>query len=308
MDVTRRDRTMVTNAAPRIVVGIDATPASNTGVQYAALQAQRLGVQLDIVHATPGYSDVHGDIPAMDDGTLSAYGHQLLAEAEAVALSTAPNLSVRTRLLSGGVVDSLVASTEGALRLVLGAERRSLVGRIWTGDIVGGAAARAHCPVVAVAPEWRPSEEHRRIVVGLKSVDDAAWLISAGLDRAQECKAELVVLHGWKLLSGYDDIISNHMARDTYTRRTANLVEPVLEEARQGYPDVSVRVEILHAQPAFALVDASASADLLLLARPRHPGAPHHLGPVTRAVLRESRCPVEILPHQDNGRVEHVLA
>ena len=119
---------MVTNAAPRIVVGIDATPASNTGVQYAALEAQRLGAELDIVHATPGYSDVHGDIPVMDDGTLSAYGHRLLADAEAAARSVVPTLSTRTRLVSGGVVDTLIASAEGALMLVLGAERRSLGG------------------------------------------------------------------------------------------------------------------------------------------------------------------------------------
>ena len=299
---------MVTNTAPRIVVGIDATPASNTGVRYAAIEAQRLGAELDIIHATPGYNDLHGDIPVIDDGTLSAYGHQLLGDAEEVAHSTVPTLSMRTRLISGGVVDTLVASAEGALMLVLGAERRTLVGRIWTGDIVGGTAARAHCPVVVVEPEWRPSEEHSRIVVGLKSVEDIPRLVTAGLNLAHACKAELVVVHAWKLLSGYDDIISNHMDRDTYTRRTARLIEPVLDDIRQAHPEVAVRLEILHAQPAFALVDASASADLLLLARPRHTGVPHHLGPVTRAVLRESRCPVEILPHQDSGSAEDAPA
>ena len=287
---------MVTNAAPRIVVGIDATPASNTGVQYAALEAQRLGAELEIVHATPGYSDVHDDIPVMDDGTLSAYGDRLLAEAEAAARSVVPTLSTRTRLISGGVVDTLIASAEGALMLVIGAERRSLAGRIWTGDIVGGTAARAHCPVIVVTPEWKPTAEHRRIVVGLKSVDDAARLITAGLSLAHACKAELVVVHAWKMLSGYDDIIANHVDKDVYIRRTASLVEPVLNELRPAYPDVAVRVEILHRQPAFALVDASATADRLLIARPRHTGVPHHLGPVARAVLRESRCPVEIFP------------
>ena len=296
---------MVNNAAPRIVVGIDATPASSTGVQYAALEAHRLGAELDIVHATPGYSDVHGDIPAMDDGTLSDYGQRLLDDAEAIARSTVPTLGMRIRLISGGVVDTLVASAEGALMLVLGAERRSLIGRVWTGDIVGGTAARAHCPVVVVTPEWRPSEQHRRIVVGLKSVTDGARLLTAGFDLAHAGKAELVVVHAWKLLSGYDDIIANHLDRDTYTRRTASLIEPVLNDVKQDYPEVAVRLEILHAQPAFALVDASENADLLLLARPRHPGVPHHLGPVARAVLHESRCPVEILPHHDSGTAGH---
>ena len=95
--------------------------------------------------------------------------------------------------------------------LVLGAEPRSFVGRIWTGDVVGGAAARSHCPVVVVAPEWDPSEEHGRILVGLKSPGEARELLAAGLDLAHECKAELVVVHAWKLDSGYDDIVANRV-------------------------------------------------------------------------------------------------
>ena len=57
---------MTIEASPRIVVGIDATPASATGVKYAALEAQRLGAVLDIVHATPGYGDTDGDFPIID--------------------------------------------------------------------------------------------------------------------------------------------------------------------------------------------------------------------------------------------------
>jgi hypothetical protein len=40
---------MPSNPAPRIVVGIDDTAVSVTGVKYAALEAQRLGAELDIV-------------------------------------------------------------------------------------------------------------------------------------------------------------------------------------------------------------------------------------------------------------------
>ena len=66
---------MPTNTSEaRIVVGIDATPASRNGVRFAALEAQRLGAELHIVHATPGYSDVPGDIPVMDEGRLRRTG------------------------------------------------------------------------------------------------------------------------------------------------------------------------------------------------------------------------------------------
>jgi nucleotide-binding universal stress UspA family protein len=193
-------------------------------------------------------------------------------------------------------VSTLVANTEGALMLVLGAERRSLVGRIWTGDIVGGAAARAHCPVVVVPPEWNPSEEHGRIVVGLKALDHAADLLGAGLALAHGCKAELVVVHAWKLPSGYDDIVANRVDAEEYGRRATSHIEPVLNDLRRPYTEVPVRIEVLHAQPAFALVNASDGADRLLLARRPRAGLLHHLGSVTRAVLQEGRCPVEVLP------------
>lgn len=286
---------MATSTPPRIVVGIDATPASATGVRFAALESQRLGADLDIVHATPGYGDLHGDVPLVDDQTLAAYGRKLLEEAEAVARSVVPDVSTRTHLLSGGAVPTLVSSAEGALMLVLGAERRSFVGRVWTGDIVGGAAARAHCPVVVVAPEWSPGDEHGRVVVGLKSMHGARELLAAGLSLAHERQAELVVLHAWKLQSGYDDIITTRVAADDYERRTTSQIEPVLDDLTPACPEVVVRIEVLHAQPAFALVNASATADRVLLARPQHLNVLHHLGPVARAVLHEARCPVEII-------------
>ncbi len=292
----------------RIVVGIDDSPASATGVTYAALEAQRLGASLDIVHATPGYGDLHGDVPLVDDQTLAAFGHKLLRDAEHLARSVAPNLSISTDLTSGGTVTVLVAAAQDAQMLVLGAERRSVVDRIWTGDVVGGAAARSHCPVVAVAPEWEPSEEHGRIVVGLKSTDNAGDLLRAGLDLAHECKAELVVVHAWKLDSGYDDIVANRVDSDDYGRQVTNQVEPLLNELRLAHPEVAVRIEVLHVQAAYALVKASADADRLLISRPAHRTVLHHLGSVARAVLHEARCPVEILPPQSAATPEHATA
>lgn len=292
--------------APHVVVGIDTTPASMKAVTYAAIEAERRGAELHIVHATPGYGDMQGDFPVIDDGTLTAFGHRLLEQAATTATSAAQGLVVHTRLLSGRPVPTLVSSAADALVLVLGAERRSFGGRLWTGDVVGGAAARASCPVVVVAPEWDRDLGHRRIVVGLKSVDSASELLAAGVALAHEAKAELVVVHAWKLLSGYDDMITNRVDVDAYERQATNLIEPVLDDLRKDFPDVPVRIEVQHAQPALALVNASSGADRLLLARPAHGGLFHHLGAVTRTVLREAQCPVEILPstHVHTGEPE----
>jgi len=289
---------MVTNThSAHLLVGVDGTPAGNSGVKFAALEAHRLGLALHIVHVTPGYGDAQPELPIIDDGTLTAYGRRLVEEACATAKALVPDLEVETRVVSGGTVPTLAASSKEAAAIVLGAERRSFVGRVWTGDIVAGVAARATCPVLVVAPEWDPNIDHGRVVVGLRKLETARPLLEAGLALASDRKAELVVLHAWKLQSGYDDIVANRVDGEEYGRRETALIEPLLNELRgDTYRQVPVRIEVLHTQPAFALVHASTNADRLLISRPEHGGLFHHLGAVTRAVLHEARCPVEVLP------------
>ena len=59
---------------------------------------------------------------------------------------------------------------------------------------------------------------------------------------------------------------------------------------------VDARVDVVHAQTAYALVEASRTADLLILGHGRSFRGFGHLGGTARAVLRESICPVEIDP------------
>jgi len=167
---------------------------------------------------------------------------------------------------------------------------------VWTGDIVAGVAAQAACPVVVVAPEWEPTHEHGRIVVGVKDPEHEADLVGAGMAMAGELGAELVVLHTWKAPSGYDDIIVNRTEGDEYARTQRDLLDGLVQAGRDEHPDLRVRTEVVHAQAAHALVNASADADRLLISRPRHGGVFHHLGYVARAVLNEARCPVEVHP------------
>lgn len=288
----------INTQSAHVIVGVDGTPAGNSGVKFAALEAHRLGAALHIVHVTPGYGDAQPELPIIDDGTLTAYGRRLVEEARATARALVPDLEVETRVVSGGTVPTLAASSEDAAAIVLGAERRSFVGRVWTGDVVAGVAARTRCPVLVVAPEWDRTIDHGRVVVGLRKLKTARPLLAAGLALASDRNAELVILHAWKLESGYyDDIVANRVDSDDYGRRETALIEPLVNDLRRDtYREVPVRIQVLHAQPAFALVNASTQADRLLISRPEHGGLFHHLGSVTRAVLHEARCPVEILP------------
>jgi nucleotide-binding universal stress UspA family protein len=70
-------------------------------------------------------------------------------------------------------------------------------------------------------------------------------------------------------------------------------------DLRMAYPEVQVQVEVVHGQAAFALVQQSAEADLLLISRPAHGGFVHYLGATARAVIRDVACPIEVVPPID---------
>ena len=285
-----------TDSTKPVVVGVDETPAAQKGVQYAALEARRSGTRLSILHVTPGYTPAAGSRPRPTTSS-SPMASSCSSTPASTPRPSVPDLEVETILVAGNTsVQALAGSSDQAALVVLGAERRSFAGRVWTGDIVAGVAARATCPVVVVPPEWESTHDHGRVVVGVKDPEHAADLVDAGLALADELDAELVVLHAWKAPSGYDDIIVNRTEADEYVRHQKALLDRLVQAGREAHPDVAVRIEVLHAQAAHALVSASAHADRLLISRPRHGGALHHLGYVARALLNESRCPVEVHP------------
>ena len=59
---------------------------------------------------------------------------------------------------------------------------------------------------------------------------------------------------------------------------------------------MEARIEVRRGQPARVIADASAESDLLVIGRRRHTFPVGRLGSTGRALLRESHCPIEVLP------------
>lgn len=278
-----------------VVVATDGTPAALRGVRYATFEAQRLGLNLEILHVLPGYLPT-GPLPMLADGDLQAFGHSVLEQSQAVARDTSSDVKTVSRLVSGTRVSSIVEASRNAALLVLGSRSLTLAARVWTGATVAGVSARARCPVVVVPEDWQLRDSASRLVIGFKSPQEAAVLLGRGFARARDSGAELVVLHGWKLPSAYDDIIVSRFGEAKWEEQQDTVIDGALAELRSNYPDVPVIIEVVHDRPAHALVAASQGADMLYLSRPAHGGYLHHLGVVARTVLREAHCPVEVLP------------
>lgn len=294
-----------------VVVGVDGLPASQGAISYAAVEAQRRGVGLRLVNVFPAMYPL-APIRPIPSVSLEETGQAILRLASTWATSAAPGLTVTTELVSGDRVECLVRAAESASLVVLGQGESRLPARIWTGHTPIGVAARAACPVMCVPSAWNPDgPRHGRVVVGFKSVEQDAELLAAGFAQAAARDAELVVQHSWYIPIAYADPISAYVSGDAWREEFEAGIEGDVEGLRAAHPDVVVRIEALYDQPAHALVDASERADLLLLSRRTHGLTPRwHVGGTARALLRESRCPVQVIPvvaEQDAGQAPLVL-
>ncbi|MFJ9770592.1 universal stress protein [Kitasatospora sp. NPDC101157] len=71
-----------------------------------------------------------------------------------------------------------------------------------------------------------------------------------------------------------------------------SMLADAAERARADHPGLTVDVALVDEPAPAGITAAAASAELLVLGR-----TGHHLGPVTRTVIHDARCPVVVVPH-----------
>lgn len=285
-----------------ILVGVDGTAAGLAAARYGAAEAARSGVALHLVYVVDPYAPplpTWPPAPTDPDSRMGKLGRAILAEAEdAVAGSRAV---VSTYLLLGRPAGVLVQEAARARLLVLGDQRRGLLDRIITSSIIGPVAAHSPVPMVVVPAGSLDEERPREIVVGVHDVAASTALVRRGLEAAAERGARLRLLHAWHAFGAYEDQLTVGREEQAWIDRAERELTAVLAAAREdagpAVAGVEARIDVVHAQAAYALVEASRNAELMILGRGRHLLGVGQLGGTSRAVIRESRCPVQIDPH-----------
>lgn len=282
--------------ANAVVVGVSAD-GYDSALAFAVGEARRTDRPLHLVHvlqlsAGEAYVGVYG-------GMLD-HAKSVLDEARAAAEALAgDDVAVTGELVDNGwVVEDLVNRTGGASLLVMQHRAMGRVKRVLTGSMVHSVAGRAHVPVISVPAGWDPAAEAAgSVVAAVQDPVEAPALLRVGFEEARSRSAGLVVLHAWWLASGFDTVVVDGAIRDEWAARSHEEMAPVLAPLRAEFPEVPVEVTVRHAPPVEAVVDATETADLLVLGR-RHHLLPFgsHLGPVARAALDHGVCPVLITP------------
>lgn len=290
-----------------IVVGVG-TDDIDAALMFAAEEARRTRSALHLVHviqipADEAYAGAYGGALEVGTGTLD------LAVARARELAGPDVVVTCERIDDGWIVADLVGRGDAGRMVVLQHRKLGKLRRVFGGSVANGVAARAHVPVVSVPEGWSPSSARPALVTAaIQDPQEASLLLRTAFEEAGLRGASLVVLHGWWLASGYDVVVVDQDYRDQWAARFRDEIAPVLTAVREDFPDVEVTVRVLHAPPAEAVLDAAETSDLLVIGR-RHHLLPlgTHLGPMARAVLGHSACPVLVTPEarSDDVRAQH---
>lgn len=286
----------------RILVCIDGGQGGRAAIRHAAERASRSGADLWLVHVI--------DL-AIATGVFYPYGYSGLAdqirEAGATALAHAEKEAaeivgaehVTSSLRDGGVVTELVHEAAQSVMVVLGDERHGGLSRIVTGSVTGRVASRAPVPVVIVPADWPADRDARLVVVAVADCDTSTDLVVRALGEAVDRDGGLVIVHAWEVPGYYYESTLGQLDAAGLAADARHRLMQTLEHARRQVPNsagVDAWIEVRRGQPARVVLEASKKAALLVIGRRGHAFPLRRLGGTGHALLRESACPVEVVP------------
>ena len=286
---------MTSDSADPIVVGVDGSEQSTAAVRWAAHEAHRRHTQLRVVHAWvwPLYRVPLGPAPGAPPGAgLRAAAESVLAAAGGTAHAVAEDLPVETSLEVGNSVSVLLRAAEGAALLVVG--NRGLGG--FTGLLLGSTgiavSARARCPVVVVRGDEHGGEP---VVVGIDGSANTDTVLACAVEEASLRRAGLLLVHSFTI-----SLERHHLEARGYADAFAEgrghgqaLLDAAVHRLACDAPDLAVTVRLTDRSAAHELVDASTSAQLVVVgSHGAGQVAGMLVGSTAHALIHHSSCPV----------------
>ncbi|MBC9821228.1 universal stress protein [Terrabacter sp. MAHUQ-38] len=279
-----------------IVVGIDTSRESSLALEWAAHEAARRHVPLQILHA---YSPDHPVAGAAFAGTalpptLTEATESVAQRACAVAATTAqtlhPDLVITTRPEPSTPAGALVEASRTAGMVVLGARGLGAVRSILLGSVSIHVAAHAHCPVVVVREAATRTLPDPRVIVGVDGYHSTG-AVRFAFEQAAMRDLGLTVVHTWQLDGVEAADVSNARAvdREVLDLQERALLSESIAGFREEFPTVDVRRHVVQRHPVEELVRLSENACLLVVGtRGRGSLAGLVEGSVSQGVLRRA--------------------
>lgn len=292
--------------AEQILIGYDGSQNSDRALSWAVREAAALSAQLQVVVSTgrpavAGDSSLYGSFVEAVEEEAGRIAQQAVARARDHGV-TAVGVVQR-----GDAAAVLVDRSADAAELVLGKRgRHGLRGRV--GSVSAAAAAHAKCPVVVLPGRWNPQAESSpdasaafpgRVVVGVDRLgaDNPAVVAATRYAARHGHDLTLLTVVPETTTTTTDSVDLDRAIREQLLGPAQIMVDAVAETVRAQYPDLMVETFVLFGVPAHQLVQASRSAELVVVGSRGYGGFRGLLmGSVSQAVLNEGESPVMIVP------------
>jgi nucleotide-binding universal stress UspA family protein len=265
----------------------------DAALAFAAEEAIRAGCGLHLVHAVH-VEPTGPENVLLVDGDVDAWGREVLEAAVKRAEDLVDGaVPVTHELRRGSPVQVLVDVGRTARMVVLEHRHLSRLSRIVNRTVAGGVAAHLRVPVVAVPSGWTRPAGSPVVLAGVDVPERSAEVLSAAVAKARARGASLRVVHSGAMPVQHGGAGIDPSVHAQWTDRSLAEVRAALDELGDESVAMEADVVVHPGRAIEAILGACKDAELLVIGR-HDPLVPvgSHIGPVARAVLRESCCPV----------------
>ncbi|MFF5923405.1 universal stress protein [Streptomyces flavochromogenes] len=280
----------------QVTVGLDGSNESLAAARWAATQAVLREVPLRLMHVEEWPNTP--DVPLAYARALDERTERLMRDVTERARKDHPDLEVVTEHARGRAAEELTAAANEADLTVLGSRGLGGVRGFLVGSVSLAVVGAARQPVVLVRAKDERAGPGDGIVVGVDIYHPCEALLAFSFSEAARKGTPLRFLHSWTLPAsyGYAAIMDPGIGEELGSHLLGGL-DDLLEPWRKRYAGVEVEAKPVVGSPAYQLVDASQTAQLVIVGRrSRNVPLGTHLGHVAHAVIHHSPAPVAVVP------------
>ncbi|WP_367325725.1 universal stress protein [Streptomyces sp. HUAS ZL42] len=290
-----------------VVVGVDGSASGLAAAEEAAREARLRGAGLRVVHAFI-WPAMHVPLGSSSlgppEGGIRNMVDHLLAEAVERARAAAPGVDVSHVVVTGEPLTVLEAQSRSAELVVVGSRGLGGFVGLMVGSTAVHLAAHGRCPVLVVREQ--PGADGP-IVLGVDGSASGERAVDFAFAEAALRNVPLLALHAWTTWNApmpapQDASMPFANPPGALAGEEERLLYEALAGRRERYPGVAVEHRTVHGRTREALIEASRSAQLVVVgARGRGGFRGLLLGSVSQAVLHHAHCPVAVV----RGAGEH---
>jgi nucleotide-binding universal stress UspA family protein len=276
-----------------VIVAIDENDPDRMLLGWAAAEATARSRRLVVCHVCewqPGQSRPRPVVATGDPAGRFGADRVVAAAVDAVRAEH-PGVPVRGVVGIGRPARTLVALSEEAAMIVVGARGLGGFAGLLMGTVSGQVAEHALCPVAVVRPVPASATD---VVVGIDGSDHSGLALALGLAQARRAGGTLIAVHALRLPPGAGAAAPNPgVDLDDHRKMAEQALDEALGDLEARGTDVPIERRVVPGPPARVLIEAARDAAAMVVgARGVGGFAGLVAGSVSQQVLRHAHCPV----------------